>query len=129
MYFKYFWVLSSGALLGLVSMGYQRFLSLFLAMVFSLPSLLAYSQPVFAEVSESNSTSKDKDDNSEKEEKKPKLTTVAPAKLSVNQTTRVTLTGSNLANINQVQFDSGSDIVARILYGNDTESWVSEKSE
>uniref|UniRef100_UPI00257FA8BE DUF6531 domain-containing protein n=1 Tax=Candidatus Cyanaurora vandensis TaxID=2714958 RepID=UPI00257FA8BE len=54
----------------------------------------------------------------------PRLDTVSPNTLSVNQTTRLTLRGLHLKTVTQVQFSSGADIVSRILHANDTEQVI-----
>jgi RHS repeat-associated protein len=121
---------------------HKRLISLLLAIVFVLPDFFVYSQPALAEATKGNQTpqvqenkdskekeskekeSKDKENDKEAKEKKPKLETISPTRLSVNQTTRITLTGKNLANIAQVQFDPSADIVARIIYGTDTQKVI-----
>jgi IPT/TIG domain len=116
---------------------HKRLISLLLAIVFVLPDFLIYGQPALAEDSKENQTSqmqenknskekesKDKEDDKDAKEKKPKIETISPTRLSVNQTTRITLTGKNLANISQVQFDPSADIVARIIYGTDTQKVI-----
>jgi RHS repeat-associated protein len=121
-------------------MSHKRLISLLLAIVFVLPDFFVYSQPALAEATKGNQTSqvqenkdtkekeskesKEKEDDKEAKEKKPKLETISPNRLSVNQTTRITLTGRNLANISQVQFDPSADIVARIIYGTDTQKVI-----
>jgi RHS repeat-associated protein len=52
---------------------------------------------------------------------KPRIDTVTPNQVSVNQIVRVTVEGVNLTNVNAIQFSSGSDIVGRVLYGSDIE--------
>jgi RHS repeat-associated protein len=116
---------------------HKRLISLLLAIVFVLPDFLAYGQPALAEATKGSQTSqvqedkdskekesKDNEDDKDAKEKKPKLTALSPARLAVNQTTRITLTGTNLSNISQVQFDPSADIAARILYGTDTEKVI-----
>ncbi len=113
-------------------MVHKRLASLLLAIVFVWPSFIAYAQPAFAESTKNQTQPKEKEskdsekpeDKDSKEDKKPKIQTISPAKLSVNQTTRVILKGEHLANINQVQFDPASDIVSRILYGTDIEKVI-----
>jgi YD repeat-containing protein len=51
----------------------------------------------------------------------PRIDTVTPNQVSVNQVVRVTVEGVNLTNVNAIQFSSGGDIVGRVLYGNDIE--------
>lgn len=51
----------------------------------------------------------------------PRIDTVTPNQVSVNQIVRVTVEGVNLTNINAIQFSSGGDIVGRVLYGSDIE--------
>jgi RHS repeat-associated protein len=119
---------------------HKRLISLLLAIVFVLPDFLVYGQPALAEATKGNQTSqvqedkdskekeskesKEKEDDKDAKEKKPKLTALSPARLALNQTTRITLTGTNLSNISQVQFDPSADIAARILYGTDTEKVI-----
>jgi RHS repeat-associated protein len=51
----------------------------------------------------------------------PRIDTVTPNQVSVNQIVRVTVEGVNLSNVNAIQFSSGGDIVGRVLYGSDIE--------